>query len=623
MKPTTKSRIIRMIKTIDGIIDACHNYEENYKEDLSRVHPEYYYSAVNLVHYVAFRKQDTTELQQFLFNKGLSGLKNAEGHVMSSLLAAKKILYRLIKKKDFKKRKPAISIKKSEKLSRRNAKELFGNRSKKRSVRIMVTQPDSAATDPGLSLGMMQKGMNTIRINCAHDSSFEWLAMIEHARMAMKKTGKKAKITMDLGGPKIRTGVIEPGPKVAHLRPERNSLGQVTNPGRAGLLPEGQMFPDEENIYIPVPKNLIEQLGVGDLIMFKDTRDKKRHLKVVHLEGEVAWVNCYDTAYLQTGMELILEQEMSTYRIGEIPPLEQFLRLKKGDRLIIHKKVLPGEPAAYDEDGNLLKMAHVSCTSSEVFEYVKEGDVVVFDDGKIVGSILENTSEELLIDITYAKELGSKLKADKGINFPLSDLNISGLTNKDREDLKFVIKNADVANMSFVNQPGDVEELLNEIEKLGALNEIGVVLKIETMTGFRNIVKILLKAMRMKPIGVMIARGDLAIECGWENVGIVQEELLKICSAAHIPTVWATQVMENLAKKGVPSRAEITDAVMAQRADCVMLNKGMYILQAIELLNTILINMERVRKDKRYFFKQIVEHSERAPTNEAIELPEL
>ena len=86
--------------------------------------------------------------------------------------------------------------------------------------------------------------------------------------------------------------------------------------------------------------------------------------------------------------------------------------------------------------------------------------------------------------------------------------------------------------------------------------------------------------------------GDLAIETGWDNIGRIQEEILSLCQAAHIPEIWATQVLENLAKLGIPSRAEITDAAMAQRADCVMLNKGPYILNAIQLLSTILKDME-------------------------------
>ena len=89
----------------------------------------------------------------------------------------------------------------------------------------------------------------------------------------------------------------------------------------------------------------------------------------------------------------------------------------------------------------------------------------------------------------------------------------------------------------------------------------------------------------------MIARGDLAIEVGWKNIAWIQEEILSICQAGHVPDIWATQVLETLAKKGIPSRAEITDAAMAQRAECVMLNKGPYILDAIKLLDTILKEM--------------------------------
>ena len=90
----------------------------------------------------------------------------------------------------------------------------------------------------------------------------------------------------------------------------------------------------------------------------------------------------------------------------------------------------------------------------------------------------------------------------------------------------------------------------------------------------------------------MIARGDLAVETGWDTIGKVQEEILLFCGAAHVPVVWATQVLENLAKKGLPSRSEITDATTAIQAECIMLNKGPYINKAIGLLDTILSNLE-------------------------------
>jgi pyruvate kinase len=98
--------------------------------------------------------------------------------------------------------------------------------------------------------------------------------------------------------------------------------------------------------------------------------------------------------------------------------------------------------------------------------------------------------------------------------------------------------------------------------------------------------------MRRYPTAVMIARGDLAVECGWERLAELQEEILWLCEAAQVPVIWATQVLEHKAKKGQPSRAEISDAAMSQRADCVMLNKGPHILAAIRMLDNILRRMQ-------------------------------
>lgn len=110
---------------------------------------------------------------------------------------------------------------------------------------------------------------------------------------------------------------------------------------------------------------------------------------------------------------------------------------------------------------------------------------------------------------------------------------------------------------------------------------LGLILKIETRRGFEHLPEMLLAAMVGTSAGVMIARGDLAVECGYERMAEVQEEILWACEAAHMPVVWATQVLETLAKTGLPSRAEITDAAMGGRAECVMLNKGPHILDAM------------------------------------------
>jgi pyruvate kinase len=182
------------------------------------------------------------------------------------------------------------------------------------------------------------------------------------------------------------------------------------------------------------------------------------------------------------------------------------------------------------------------------------------------------------------------LKAGKGINLPDTDLPISAITDRDAADLPTVVKLADLVDMSFVRTPGDVERLLDELDRLDD-HRLGVVLKIETRRGFEQLPQLLLTAMRRPRVGVMIARGDLAVECGYERLAELQEEILWLCEAAHLPVIWATQVLEQLAKTGIPSRAEISDAAMSERAECAMLNKGPYLDDALTMLDDIMRRM--------------------------------
>ena len=126
----------------------------------------------------------------------------------------------------------------------------------------------------------------------------------------------------------------------------------------------------------------------------------------------------------------------------------------------------------------------------------------------------------------------------------------------------------------------------------------GLVLKIETEAAFTRLPEILLHAMRSQRVGVMIARGDLAVEVGYERLAELQEEILWLCEAAHMPVIWATEVLDHLARTGQPSRAEVTDAAMAQRAECVMLNKGPHLDTAIVVLDDILRRMSGHQRKK-------------------------
>ena len=187
---------------------------------------------------------------------------------------------------------------------------------------------------------------------------------------------------------------------------------------------------------------------------------------------------------------------------------------------------------------------------------------------------------------------------------PETDLRIPSLTPDDLKALKFIVQHADIVGFSFVRSDSDVRDLQAELAKLGA-KDMAIILKIETRQGFANLPRILLAAMRNHAVGVMIARGDLAIECGYQRLAEVQEEILWICEAAHLPVIWATQVLESLAKSGVPSRSEITDAAMGERAECVMLNKGPYIVDAVRILDDILGRMQSHQEKKRSMLRKL------------------
>jgi pyruvate kinase len=178
------------------------------------------------------------------------------------------------------------------------------------------------------------------------------------------------------------------------------------------------------------------------------------------------------------------------------------------------------------------------------------------------------------------------------------------MTAKDIEDLSFAARHADIVELSFANSAQDVESLQQHLSRMGD-RQPAIVLKIETRRAFENLPEMLLTAMRSPSCGVMIARGDLAVECGFERLAEVQEEILWLCEAAHVPVIWATQVLETLAKEGRPSRAEITDAAMGLRAECVMLNKGPYIVNAVRALDDILRRMHEHQSKKRSMLREL------------------
>ncbi len=124
-------------------------------------------------------------------------------------------------------------------------------------------------------------------------------------------------------------------------------------------------------------------------------------------------------------------------------------------------------------------------------------------------------------------------------------------------------------------------------------------IKIETLEIIDVLPSVIFKAMTQNQICVMIARGDLAVEVGYERLSELQEEIQWICEAAHIPVIWATQVLENLVKTGIPTRAEMSDITLGSKSECIMLNKGDYLNDAVILLNDVLCRFAKHQYKKR------------------------
>src|SRR3989344_3731569 len=204
--------------------------------------------------------------------------------------------------------------------------------------------------------------------------------------------------------------------------------------------------------------------------------------------------------------------------------------------------------------------------------------------------------------------IGGEIKGRRGVNFPDSNLRISSLTKKDREDIKFGIKNkVDFMAISFVRKPSDILELRNILNKAKA--NIKIIAKIETKEAIENLDEIIKSAD-----GVMVARGDLAVEMLAEHVPILQKNIIKKCNYAGKPVITATQMLDSMIKNPVPTRAEVNDVANAilDGTDAVMLSEetalGNYPIEAVSVMARIARHTE-----ENYNHEEILKHAHLLP----------
>lgn len=435
--------------------------------------PEREESLQNLAAYVALRRRDLRDLQRSLAYFGLSSLGRSEIRVLANLDTLAATLSLLVGRSE----PPRPSLERFESGARilaNNSEALFGAPPAGRSVRIMVTLPEEAASSCELVQRLLVAGMDCARINCGHDDTRTWARMVKNLRRASRETGRPVRLCMDMSGPRARIERVELARKHDRI-----------------------------------------------------TQDAHLFLSA----GKLRWHKGVD-AVVTTGLAAALPQ-------------------------------------------------------------LAIGAEVCFDGGRLSARVVDLEEGGVLLKVVHAPPRGMRLKPDQGLNFPGTDLDLPALTDADTEALRFIAEHADLVGYSFVQSASAVADLQRRIRLLGrSLESLGLILKIETALAVRNLPSILASALGEQPMGVMIARGDLAVELGFERLAELQEEVLWLCEAARVPVIWATQVLERLTKKGSPTRAEITDAAAGQRAECVMLNKGPFVVEALGTLDHVLRRMQ-------------------------------
>jgi pyruvate kinase len=615
MQMDWKKEAVALLEPLHDLVSGALTLEKSFVRELAEVHPERINSARNLIHYLGLRQTDIRPLQESLGRLGLSSLGRLESHVLASLLAVTRALTRLC---GHRWRDSALAAKVPvgfddegcEDLLQARTNDLLGA-TEQRAVRIMVTMPSEAASNYELVYSLVAAGMDVMRINCAHDGPEQWQGMIENLSRAETSLGKKCRIYADLAGPKMRTGSLRPLGRVVTVGAKRDERGVLIEPARVWLQAEGAEGLSEvvaADRVLPLTGGVLDNAAPGDDLHVRDCRGITRHLQLVKYRDGRWLAESVKRIFLESGAPVGLYRDgilLQKGKVGLLPEIVAPLILSCGDTLILTRSQVPGSQGSRDHQGRIVEPASIPCSLEEAFDQVKSGERVCFDDGKIGGTVEENDGERIVVRITTdGSAKGQKLAVGKGINFPDTRFVMPSLTEKDLADLDFVVSRVDMIGLSFVRGPEDVLALHERLAACGR-PDLGVVLKIENCQAFTNLPQILLAGLRTQHLGVMVARGDLAAEMGFDRLAEVQEEILWLCEAAHVPVIWATQVLEGMAQKHLPSRAEITDAAMSGRAECVMLNKGPFIVDTVSFLGNILERMQCHQNKKRAMLRRL------------------
>jgi len=557
--------------------------------------PKHRASARNLAHYLGLRRRDMRQLQSELASIGLSSLGRSEGHVRDSVrllcswLSAGKV-------PGARSAAETLDQSRAQSLLRENTRALFGPRPSDRHVYIMVTAPTAAEATETWADSLLSAGIDVLRINGAHESPAEWAKIVSVFKARSAAGGHAGRIFVDLPGPKLRAEIRQMEERVLHLPRHKDRLGRTSAPTEVTLVARYRSE-DEGEAQIPVPVKWLSKMRGGDIVVLTDAAGRSRPMRVRGQGANGVLADCERTLYVRSGLRLAWQREgrvLGRGVVGALPRMPRSLEFMPGDEFVLN------------ESGRARRRGtRVLCLpQTDLLSQVRVGERVVLDDGRIIAVVESAEPEELRCRVQKTVKQPTRLRTGKGVAFPDSALSTAALTTSDEEALDFALAHADGASVSFVNSARDVARVGERIRKAERPG-FGMILKLETRGSMKNLPGILFEALRYDPVGLMIARGDLAVELSFERLAEMQEEILWLGEACHLPVIWATQVLDTVAQTGLPTRAEVTDAAMAMRAECVMLNKGPNIATAVRMLADIIRKMETHQYKKQALLRPL------------------
>jgi pyruvate kinase len=291
---------------------------------------------------------------------------------------------------------------------------------------------------------------------------------------------------------------------------------------------------------------------------------------------------------LQTPIAIIQDLQGPKIRIGEMP--ENGVPLKKGQRIILTTAKIIGNaskiPVQYK---SLPKDLH-------------KNDQILIDDGLIELKVLQVKNEEIFC----LSQTAGVIKSHKGINVPTASISANPLTEKDRKDLEFGLKNnVDYIALSFVRSAKDIEELREIIRN--KRGQAKIIAKIERHEAVENLEEIIDECD-----GVMVARGDLGVEVAAERVPLIQKKIIKMANLHGKPVITATQILQSMVENPRPTRAEVSDAANAvfDHSDALMLSNesavGKYPIRATQMLSKVAFSVEHELQKHHEFLPQLL-----------------